>query len=314
MSHIEYLDTGAWSDPDVEKLSSSAWLFYIWSFTNDWSWAGLYRVSQTRMLESKLTTEQIPGALRELSDGNFLHYVGDVLWVRARVKRIRTTSPGMALSIAKDVAKIAAEHPLRRAFLSTYADVPWLRKSLAPLMPDDLDVVEGGTSVALQLDLANLAQTDDLSILSPDYEHSPSSTTTSTTTSSSATTGGRAGARKEADEESAPEVVRLCNLLLDKIAADGTPRPTPSPTAWKKWCVECRRLMEIEGASVKQIEYVIDWVHTPGGFWSSKVLSMEKLRKHWVALVKEIKRTDSKRTRPTAGDSIADLERLKDHL
>jgi hypothetical protein len=97
-----------------------------------------------------------------------------------------------------------------------------------------------------------------------------------------------------------PEVTRLCNLLADTIAQDGTPRPDVGAG----WLTDCRRLLDIDGATVEQVEYVIGWAHSPGNFWAANILSMRKLREKWTQMVKQI-------NRDRASSSVAPTDTLR---
>jgi DNA-binding transcriptional ArsR family regulator len=92
---------------------------------------------------------------------------------------------------------------------------------------------------------------------------------------------------------------RLCTLLADGIAADGTRRPNPDQLHWH---AAARRLITLDGATPEQIEYVIRWA-TQHEFWSSVILSMPKLREHWPKMVKQLR---SEHQHPK--DSAAALE------
>lgn len=131
MSRNEDIDNAIWSDPDFEALSEHATLLYLWSFTNPrCGMAGMYRVSIRGMTESKVPEEHIPDALAELADAGFAFYEGTLLWVRTRVKYLRAKSPQMAKSVANDLLKVPAEHPLRARFLKEYGSAKWLRDEL----------------------------------------------------------------------------------------------------------------------------------------------------------------------------------------
>lgn len=131
MSRCEDISNTIWDDPDFEPLSAHAALLYIWSWTNPrCDMAGIYRVSLQRMTESKVPADAIVAALDELAAAGFAFYEDQVLWVRARVKRLRSRSPQMAKAVAKDLRRIPAAHPLRQRFLDEYADDPWLRTAL----------------------------------------------------------------------------------------------------------------------------------------------------------------------------------------
>jgi hypothetical protein len=132
MSRHEDIDNAIWDDPDFEKLSPYATLLYLWSFTNPrCGMAGVYKVSQSKMIESKVPARNLDAALVELRDARFLFYEDSVLWVRSRVKRLRARSPQMAKSIARDIQKLDPAHPIRRMFLDEYHGVQWLNDTLS---------------------------------------------------------------------------------------------------------------------------------------------------------------------------------------
>jgi hypothetical protein len=135
VSRREDIDVGIWADPEIAALEPVGKLAYIWAFTNSHcGMSGLYKIRPgTLAFETGLTSEQEYEAWAELSAADFAHYVAGVVWVRSRVKHLRTIGTNMAKSIAKDVAKIDPQHPLRVRFLETYGDVDWLVDFLAPL-------------------------------------------------------------------------------------------------------------------------------------------------------------------------------------
>lgn len=70
-----------------------------------------------------------------------------------------------------------------------------------------------------------------------------------------------------------PEVEHLCSRLADRIEANGSKRPTIT----KRWRDACRLMLDNDGRTVEQIEYLIDWSQHDE-FWRGNVLSMPKLR------------------------------------
>lgn len=112
-----------------------------------------------------------------------------------------------------------------------------------------------------------------------------------------------------------PEVVMLCELMADAIEAQGVDR-RPNPHT-KKWHDATRRLLDLDGASVKQVEYAIRWT-TSHTFWTSVVRSMPKLREKWGAIALQIRQEKEgiRRTggspRDRAGDDMRELQRIAD--
>jgi hypothetical protein len=132
VSRNEDFDNSFWSQEVVEGLSADATLLYIWSWTNPHcGMAGLYELGVRPMTESNVAADRILDAFEELAVRNLAFYVKGVVFVRARVKRLRTKSPQIAKSIAKDVALVDPAHPLRVRWVETYRNTSWLRAALA---------------------------------------------------------------------------------------------------------------------------------------------------------------------------------------
>lgn len=151
MSRIEDIDNGIWSDPPFEALTPEASLLMIWSWTNPrCGMAGLYKVSRRAMTESKVSLDDLDAALAELAEARMVFYDDDVLFVRARVKRLRTKTPQIAKSIASDLGRISPDHPLRQMFMHEYGATPWLAEGLARLTGPSGDP-HGGFTVPTDL-------------------------------------------------------------------------------------------------------------------------------------------------------------------
>lgn len=133
MSRREDIDNAVWSDPEFHGLSPNAKLVYLWSFTNPrCGMAGLYKVVLGAIaLETGLAGADVSAALEELRQERFVFYDKGVLWVRTRVKHLRTKTPNIAKSIARDVESISG--PLRDQFLAEYRSLGWLADPLQTL-------------------------------------------------------------------------------------------------------------------------------------------------------------------------------------
>jgi hypothetical protein len=132
VSRNEDFDNAFWDQPVVEELSAPATLLYIWSWTNPrCGMAGIYETGRRAMTESKVTLDELDGVLEELAGHKLAFYVQGVLWVVARVKRLRTKTIWVAKSIAKDVTDINPAHPLRRKWLEHHRNASWLASALA---------------------------------------------------------------------------------------------------------------------------------------------------------------------------------------
>ena len=143
MSRREDIDNAIWDDEDFVALTPPAKLVYLWSFTNPrCGMAGLYKVGPRAIAaDTNLTDDAVRDALTELADARFLFHEAGVLWVRARVKRLRSKGPGIAKAITADVNSISPDHPVRVRFLEEYGDCSWP----GGLLPDLLADLQDGT-------------------------------------------------------------------------------------------------------------------------------------------------------------------------
>jgi len=116
-----------WQDEPFALLSAPAKLVYLWSFTNPLcGMAGLYKVRQQQIeLDTGQTRGVVVAALDELAEHGMVAYLDGMLWVVARVKRLVSQTPQIAKSIAKDVGRAPATHPLRAAFLGWNWETRW---------------------------------------------------------------------------------------------------------------------------------------------------------------------------------------------
>jgi hypothetical protein len=143
MARREDIETAIWSDPDYVGLTPHAKLVYLWSFTNPrCGMAGLYKVMPAAMqMETGLTPKQAEAALTELEEGRFVFFDGRVLWVRSRVKHLRSKSDTIAKSIASDVASVG-RHAYVPEFLNMYVGEQWLSTHLGPLVDPSMPPLE----------------------------------------------------------------------------------------------------------------------------------------------------------------------------
>jgi hypothetical protein len=142
VSRREDIDNSIWSDPDFHGLSPHAKLVYLWSFTNPrCGMAGLYKVVLGALaLETGLSGADVSAALEELRQERFVLYDKGVLWVRSRVKHLRTKTPMIARSIARDVESISG--PLRDQFVAEYRSLGWLADPLGTLSSTSTEGLE----------------------------------------------------------------------------------------------------------------------------------------------------------------------------
>jgi len=143
MSRREDVDNAVWSDTDFFRCTPEAKLLYLWSFTNPrCGMAGIYKVPlEVVALETGLA-ERTDTAMDELVAADFLAYEDEVLFVRSRVKHLRTRTPNVATSIGNDVQAINPAHSLRRRFLEMHPETGWLGEVLAGLKRESAEVHE----------------------------------------------------------------------------------------------------------------------------------------------------------------------------
>jgi hypothetical protein len=129
MSRKEDVDTAIWGDEEfVDGLSPHAKLLYFWAFTNPLNgMAGLYKVPRSTMAaQTGLTGGEVEAALAELAERRFAFYEAGVMFVRARVKRLRQKSPQIAKSITGNLALISDRHPLKARWMEENRDHAFL--------------------------------------------------------------------------------------------------------------------------------------------------------------------------------------------
>ena len=134
MSRREDIDNAIWADPDFLDLSPDAKLLYVWSFTNSHcNMAGLYKVAERTMrAETGLAPGRLSKAIAELTASDFWRTHEAWVWVRTRVRYLRSKNPNMAKSIHNDIAELPVGHILREQWLEFYGDLFWLWKAETP--------------------------------------------------------------------------------------------------------------------------------------------------------------------------------------
>ena len=78
------------------------------------------------------------------------------------------------------------------------------------------------------------------------------------------------------EEPLSSEIEQICSHLADKIAANGSKRPTIT----KAWRREARLLLDRDGRTAEQVIKAIDWCQADK-FWRGNVMSMPKLREKY---------------------------------
>lgn len=107
-----------------------------------------------------------------------------------------------------------------------------------------------------------------------------------------------------ADAPSRPEVEHLCALLADLVEANGAKRPTVT----KRWRDAARLMIDRDGHSVEQIEWLIRWSQRDE-FWRANILSMPKFRDKFDQLRLKATREHANR-RPSLAEQAAAIERF----
>jgi hypothetical protein len=128
MSRVNDVHAGIWGEDDFLDLTAPGKLLYLWSFTNPrCGMSGVYTVSRRVMsFDTGMHGDHLARALGELERGRFVIYADGVLFVRTRVKHLRTKSRQIAKSIASDVRRLTTGHPVREAFMAEYgSDEEW---------------------------------------------------------------------------------------------------------------------------------------------------------------------------------------------
>lgn len=77
-------------------------------------------------------------------------------------------------------------------------------------------------------------------------------------------------------DQQRPEIVALCERLASAVEANGSTRPNIG----KAWLDAARLLIDKDGRTVEQVEWIIDWCQCDE-FWRANVLSMPTLRKQF---------------------------------
>ena len=104
-----------------------------------------------------------------------------------------------------------------------------------------------------------------------------------------------------------PDVDRLCQHLADRIASNGSKRPTIG----KGWRDAARLLLDVDNREEAQVHVAIDWCQEDE-FWRSNVLSMPKLREKYDQLRLAAQRERERMAR--SGDAVdwdAAMERAR---
>jgi len=134
------IESTIWHDPKFEDLTPNAKLFFIWSITNAYcNTAGIYSVSRGNMAEIGLEKTDLDKALEELLQADLIIYDRPFIWVKNRVKHLRSHSPKLVASIQSVLKGLPKKSPILEGFLDYYKDQEWL-KSLQNTNTDTLSI------------------------------------------------------------------------------------------------------------------------------------------------------------------------------
>lgn len=139
MSRQNDIDDAIWED--IQHLSPEAKLVYIWSFTNPRpGMAGLYKVrAATIAHETGYTDGQVAEALAELERERFAFHDGSWMYVRARVKKLRTRTVQMCRAVARQVSECPPDHPYRLMLVEQDGDGFWASRDDRTTIRRELD-------------------------------------------------------------------------------------------------------------------------------------------------------------------------------
>ena len=98
-----------------------------------------------------------------------------------------------------------------------------------------------------------------------------------------------------------PEVAGLCDLLADRIEANGSKRPVVT----RKWLDACRLMLDRDGRTEADVRGAIEWSQAHE-FWRANILSLPTLREKFEQLRLQAER--DRATRPINGKPQVDWE------
>lgn len=151
-----------WTDTDFAELSVPSQLGYLWSFTNSHvGMSGLYKLRVGQMgFELGLTADDEAEVWRELAETRFAYFEDGVVFVRSRVKHLRTRGEKMRISVVNDLRQIRPDHPLVSAFLEEYLFTKWLDPDLAEFVSERAESLNQAVSDGLAMGSQDGASTN----------------------------------------------------------------------------------------------------------------------------------------------------------
>jgi hypothetical protein len=142
----ESINNAIWDEADFYALSGPAKLIYIWTWTNRrCDFSGIYQVPLAAIAsETKHEEPVVLEALSELHAASFVFYDGTWLFVKARVKRIKTGTVQMCKRIANDLSRVPEDHPYRRQLLDLQGGRVWHSKDVRTTIATELEYLASG--------------------------------------------------------------------------------------------------------------------------------------------------------------------------
>ncbi|GIH98107.1 hypothetical protein [Planobispora takensis] len=284
------VSTRLWTrDEDFRALSLPAqWLYLFLLAQPDLSHAGLIpmRLRRWAGAAAGLTVSDVAAAVEELSQARFVlvdHDTEDLLVrtlmrndgvarqpnvFKAAVEQIREiTSPALRAAIATELVRIDNEdtHPEVRALITDL--LPTLGEGSATPSGNPSAPPSGGVA-------APLPSTIPVQTCGDKYGEQ-----VTTASPSPHVPSPPAATRAPARDDARPvpdEITKICEHLADRIAANGSKRPTIT----KRWLDAASRMIEVDGRLPADIHAAIEWSQDHE-FWRANILSMPKLRQKY---------------------------------
>jgi hypothetical protein len=147
LARDESINNAIWDEADFYALSGPAKLIYIWTWTNRrCDFSGIYQVPLAAIAsETKHEEPVVLEALSELHAASFVFYDGTWLFVKARVKRIKTGTVQMCKRIANDLSRVPEDHPYRRQLLDLQGGRVWHSKDVRTTLATELEYLASGS-------------------------------------------------------------------------------------------------------------------------------------------------------------------------
>lgn len=269
MSRTEDFDSEFWADADVADLTVTARYLYIWTWTNPrCNMSGAYQVTPALIgAETGLTRDEIDETFAELADHRFAFYDGRVLWVRARVKRLRQKTDNIAKSIVAHLAKLPSGHPYVRMFVHEYRNASFLDGHISNLSVDPLVTLTDGSGEG---HVTQPVEPKSLTL----YRGSADPPRDGL--------GDRDGNGEKETRAHDPEITGLCQHLADRMLAND-PKAKVAPDS-DRWLTDMRLLVQRDERPAAEVRRIIDFCQADQ-FWRANVLSPGKLREKFGQLL-----------------------------